>query len=145
MSADLIGLWGDDLRYAQTAAVTAANQAVSRSVLVGSLVLALAIGTFVTAILLANGLVRRLRRLRGKTLELANVTLPSMVRRIGDGEPVDVGSEVAMSGYGSDEIGQVAEAFNTAQRTAAAAAAAEARTRAGISKVFLDIAIIRLT
>ena len=45
-----------------------------------------------------------------------------------------------MLDHGSDEIGQVAEAFNTAQRTAVAAAVAEARTRGGINKVFLDIA-----
>jgi K+-sensing histidine kinase KdpD len=63
-----------------------------------------------------------------------------MVRRIGDGEPVDTESLIALRGYGSDEIGQVAEAFNTAQQTAVTAAAAEARTRVGISKVFLDIA-----
>ncbi len=100
----------------------------------------LGVAAFVTAILLANGLVRRLTRLRTNTLELANSKLPSMVRRMGDGEPVDVESEVAMLDYGSDEIGQVAEAFNAAQRTAVAAAAAEARTRAGINNVFLDIA-----
>jgi signal transduction histidine kinase len=140
VSAALLGLWGDELRYAQNAAVAAANQSLSRSVVVGSLVLALAIAAFATAIVLANGLIRRLRRLRSGALELADVTLPSLVRRIGDGEPVDAASEVALSGYGSDEIGQVAEAFNTAQGTAVAAAAAEARARAGISRVFLDIA-----
>jgi signal transduction histidine kinase len=140
VSAALFGLWGDDLHYADTAASTAASNTLSRSILAGSLVLALSVAAFVAAIVLANGLVRRLRRLRSRTLELADVTLPAMVRRIGDGEPVNVGSEMAMLDYGSDEIGQVAEAFNSAQRTAVAAAAAEARTRTGINKVFLDIA-----
>jgi hypothetical protein len=140
VSAELLGLWGDDLRYSQAAALNAANNSLSRSVLAGSVVLVLAIAAFVAAIVLANGLVRRLRRLRSNTLDLASVTLPSMVRRIGDGEPVDVASEMALLDYGSDEIGEVAEAFNTAQRTAVTAAAAEARTRTGISKVFLDIA-----
>ena len=112
----------------------------SRSVLLGSLVLVLAVGAFVTAIVLANGLVRLLRRLREKTLELAGETLPSMVARIADGELVDPESEMAMLDHGSDEIGQVAEAFNTAQRTAVAAAVTEARIRGGINKVFLDIA-----
>jgi signal transduction histidine kinase len=140
VSADLLGLWGDDLRHAQTAAVAAANRTLSRSLLVGSLVLVLGVAAFVTAILLANGLVRRLRKLRTNALDLADSKLPSIVRRIGDGDSVDVESEVAMLNYGSDEIGQVAEAFNAAQRTAVTAAAAEARTRAGISKVFLDIA-----
>ena len=140
VSAGLLGIWGDDLRYAQSASVTAANQSLSRSVIVGLLVLLLALAAFASAIVMANRLVRRLQRLREKTLEIADVTLPSMVRRIGDGEPVDVDSEVVLSGYGSDEIGQVAEAFKTAQRTAVALAAAEARTRGGVNKVFLDIA-----
>jgi hypothetical protein len=140
VSSALLGLWGENLRQAETGAVDASNQNLSKSVLVASLVLVLALAAFVTAIMLANGLVRRLRRLRSNTLELADVTLPSIVQRIGDGEPVDPGSEMALLDYGSDEIGQVAEAFNTAQRTAVAAAATEARTRAGISKVFLDIA-----
>ena len=68
------------------------------------------------------------------------MTLPSLVTRIGNGELVNVESEMTPLEYGSDEIGQVAEAFNTAQRTAVAAAVAEARTRGGINKVFLDIA-----
>jgi len=140
VSGGLLGLWGDSFRQAESSATAAANATLSRSVLLGSLVLVLAVAAFVAAMVLANGLVRRLRRLRAKTLELADEKLPSMVRRIGEGEPIDVGSEVALSGYGSDEIGQVAEAFNTAQRTAVAAAVAEARTRGGINKVFLDIA-----
>jgi signal transduction histidine kinase len=138
--ADLRGLWADELAYAQSAAVMAANQALYRSIVLGSLVLVMAAGGFAAALVLANGLVRRLQRLRRKTLELADVTLPSLVQRISDGEPVDAAAEVALTGYGSDEIGQVADAFNTAQQTAAAAAAAEARSRAGLGKVFLDIA-----
>lgn len=140
VSAGLLGLWGDSFRQAQSSAVAAANATLSRSVLLGSLVLALAVAAFVAAMVLANGLVHRLRRLREKTLELADSKLPSMVARIAGGELVDLESEMAMLDYGGDEIGQVAEAFNTAQRTAVAAAVAEARTRGGINKVFLDIA-----
>ena len=140
VSTDLLVVWGTEMHDTEASAVDAANQTVNRSILVGSLVLALSIAAFVAALLLANGLVRRLRRLRATTLELADVNLPSMIRRIGDGEPVDPESETALRGYGSDEIGQVAEAFNSAQLTAVRAAVAEARTRGGISKVFLDIA-----
>ena len=140
VSTVLLGLWGDELKNAQSAAVDSANQSLSRAAVIGSLVLGLSIAAFIAAIVLANGLVRRLRRLRSDTLELSDVTLPSVVWRIGNGEPVDVGSEVTLTRYGSDEIGQVADAFNAAQQTAVTAAASEARTRAGISKVFLDIA-----
>jgi signal transduction histidine kinase len=140
VSAGLLGLWGDDLASAEAAAQATANQTVSRSILVGSLVLVWTLAALAAAIVLARGLVRRLLRLRSRTLELAEVTLPSIVRRIGDGEPVDVMAELGLSGYGRDEIGQVAEAFNIAQRTVVTIATAEASTRAGISKVFLDIA-----
>ena len=140
VSKDLLRLWAHDSQYAESAASASASQTLTQSLLLGSLVLVLAVAAFTAALTLANGLVRRLRRLHSETLKLADVTLPSMVRRIGDGEEVNVGAEVAMSGFGKDEIGQVAEAFNTAQQTAVAAAAAEARMRAGISKVFLDIA-----
>jgi methyl-accepting chemotaxis protein len=140
VSADLLGLWGDSFQQAASVAVTAANQTLTRSIALGSLVLVLAVTAFVTALLLANGLVRRLRRLQAKTLEAASETLPSMMRQIGDGDLVDPEAEMTLLEYGSDEIGQVAEAFNNAQRSAVAAAVAEARARGGISKVFLDIA-----
>jgi HAMP domain-containing protein len=140
VSKDLLELWADDSRYAETGASAAASQALTRSILLGSLVLVLAATAFTAALMLANGLVRRLRRLRSETLQLADVTLPALVQRIGYGELVDVEAEMAMLGYGPDEIGQVAQAFNTAQRTVITMATAEASTRAGISKVFLDIA-----
>ena len=140
VSAGLLQLWIDSDQQSADATVAAANQTLSRSVLLGSLVLALTIAAFAAALVLANRLVGRLRRLRTRTLELADMKLPEIVARLGAGEPVDVESALGLLDYGSDEIGQVAEAFNTAQRTAVAAAAAEASTRNGISKVFLDIA-----
>lgn len=140
VSAGLLQLWIDSDQQSADATVAAANQSLSRSVLLGSLVLALTIAAFAAALVLANRLVGRLRRLRTRTLELADRNLPEIVARLGAGEPVDVESALGQLDYGFDEIGQVAEAFNTAQRTAVAAAAAEARTRNGISKVFLDIA-----
>jgi signal transduction histidine kinase len=140
VSAGLLQLWIDSDQQSADATVAAANQSLSRSVLLGSLVLGLTIAAFAAALVLANRLVGRLRRLRTRTLELADRNLPEIVARLGVGEPVDVESALGQLDYGSDEIGQVADAFNTAQRTAVAAAAAEARTRNGISKVFLDIA-----
>jgi len=140
VSAGLLQLWIGSYQRSADATVAAANQTLSRSILLGSLVLALTVAAFTAALVLANRLVGRLRRLRTRTLELADSKLPEIVARLGAGEPVDVESALGQLDYGSDEIGQVAEAFNAAQRTAVAAAAAEASTRNGISKVFLDIA-----
>ncbi|WP_051362918.1 sensor histidine kinase [Amycolatopsis thermoflava] len=140
VSAELLGLWGDHFRYAEGLAKDAADRSLTQSILAGSLVLVLSATAFVIAVRVANGLVRRLRRLRTNTLELADEKLPAMVARIADGEEVDVDAELTRVDHGTDEIGQVAEAFETAQRTAVAAAAAEAKTRGGFNKVFLDIA-----
>jgi hypothetical protein len=77
VSASMLKLWSDNGQLAENAALAAANRTLSRSVLLGSLVLVLTVAAFVAALVLANGLVRRLRRLRTKTLELADVKLPS--------------------------------------------------------------------
>lgn len=140
VSSELLGLWGDHFRHAESLAEDSANESLMRSILAGSLVLVLAITAFLIAVRLANALVRRLRKLRTNTLELADKKLPAMVQRIADGHEVDVDAELTRVDHGTDEIGQVAEAFETAQRTAVAAAAAEAKTRGGFNKVFLDIA-----
>jgi signal transduction histidine kinase len=140
VSTELLGLWGDHFRHAENLAEDSANTSLMQSIIAGSVVLVLSVGAFLIAVRMANALVRRLRKLRTNTLELARERLPSMVRRIGEGKEVDVDAELVRVDHGTDEIGQVAEAFETAQRTAVAAAAAEAKTRGGFNKVFLDIA-----
>ena len=140
VSSVLLSLFGNHFRYSGTVAKNAADTTLLQSILAGVAVILVAIAAFLVATRLANALVRRLRSLRTKTLELADEKLPSMVQRLHDGEPVDVEAEMTVVDDGRDEIGQVAEAFNTAQRTAIEAAASEAKTRGGINKVFLDIA-----
>jgi signal transduction histidine kinase len=97
------------------------------------------IATFVAA-RLSNRVVKRLKRLRADTLELADVRLPRMVNRLRDGAQIDIHREVPNLNYGRDELGQVAEAFNKAQRTAVGAAAQEAEIQVGVKAVFLNIA-----
>jgi signal transduction histidine kinase len=136
----LTGLWQSQFQRAQVAAADTASRSMVRLIVVGVASVVLAVGAFVMALRLANGLVRRLQSLRSKTLELAREKLPSIVRRLHDGEPVDVEAEMVVVDQGADEIGQVAQAFHAAQRTAVEAAASEAKARSGINKVFLDIA-----
>ncbi|MFE3456205.1 nitrate- and nitrite sensing domain-containing protein [Nocardiopsis aegyptia] len=84
---------------------------------------------------------RRLQRLRSATLDHARVRLPSVTARLRRGEQVDVDEEVPRLGRGrADEIGEVAEAFDTAQRAAVAAAVEEAQVRAGVRNMFRNIA-----
>lgn len=89
----------------------------------------------------ARSLLRRLTGLRKATLELAENRLPDVVDRLNRGEQVDVEAEAAdLEYYGSDELGQVAEAFNSAQRTALRSAAALAGARLGFQKAILGMA-----
>ncbi|WP_344681990.1 sensor histidine kinase [Saccharopolyspora taberi] len=115
-------------------------------VIAGSLVALLAV---VLGIVLAirnsrrlvdRALVTRLTRLRDESLSLAQDRLPDIMTRLEKGEKVDIDVEVPALDYGRDEIGQVAEAFNTAQFTAVSAAVKESQAREGVNKVFLGIA-----
>lgn len=63
-----------------------------------------------------------------------------MVARLDRGEKVDVDEAAPPLDYGHDELGQVAQAFNTAQRTAVHTAVELADTRRGFQKVILGIA-----
>ncbi|MEX1658841.1 nitrate- and nitrite sensing domain-containing protein, partial [Streptomyces pseudovenezuelae] len=89
---------------------------------------------------ITRSLSRRLRGLREATLGLAQERLPDVVARLERGEKVDVDRAAPELDYGSDELGQVAQAFNTAQRTAVETAVELADTRRGFQKVILGIA-----
>ncbi|WP_073951388.1 sensor histidine kinase [Streptomyces kebangsaanensis] len=82
----------------------------------------------------------RLRGLRMATLSLAQERLPDVVARLERGEKIDVDLAAPPLDYGHDELGQVAKAFNTAQRTAVHTAVELADTRRGFQKVILGIA-----
>ncbi|GAB2717192.1 nitrate- and nitrite sensing domain-containing protein [Streptomyces bullii] len=89
---------------------------------------------------ITRSLSRRLRGLRMATLSLAEERLPDVVARLERGEKVDAESATTPLDYGHDELGQVAQAFNTAQRTAVLTAVELADTRRGFQKIILGIA-----
>jgi signal transduction histidine kinase len=92
------------------------------------------------AVRLSRRMLRRLTRLSQATSHLAHRELPELVRRLRAGEPVDLAAEVPWLEHGEDEIGQLASAVNTAQRTAITATVHEAETRQGVAAVFVNIA-----
>ncbi|GAB3562811.1 ATP-binding protein [Amycolatopsis endophytica] len=116
-----------------------ADDALLRSIVIAAASLLLALVVLLLAVRMGNDLVRRLRRLHRDTVE-ADRRLPRVLDRIRLGEQVDVTREVPALDYGGDEVGEVATAFGTAQRSAVAAAVAEARLREGTNQVFLNIA-----
>ncbi|RKS08887.1 signal transduction histidine kinase [Nocardiopsis sp. Huas11] len=103
--------------------------------------LLVALASSAVAVAGAQRVGRRLQRLRSSTLEHAQVRLPSVTARLRRGEQVDVDEEVPRLAQGrADEIGEVAAAFDTAQRAAVAAAVEEAQVRAGVRTMFRNIA-----
>ncbi|WP_413800176.1 nitrate- and nitrite sensing domain-containing protein [Streptomyces iranensis] len=101
--------------------------------------LAIALAVLIS-VLVSRALIRRLRDLRGATLRLAEERLPEIITHLQKGDKVQLTEAVPEINHGSDEIGQVASAFATAQRIAVRAAIEQAETREGISRVFLNLA-----
>ncbi|MCX4095653.1 nitrate- and nitrite sensing domain-containing protein [Nocardia sp. alder85J] len=140
VNSGLLELWKSHVKYAMRFANDSGTRTMNNSLLGGGVIVILATFAFGIALWLSDRLVRRLRRLRNRTLALAEDELPDLMRRAGTGKPIDLDAEVAELDFGRDEIGQVANAFSRAHRAAVAAAVAEAKTREGVRAVFLNIA-----
>jgi signal transduction histidine kinase len=121
-------------------ATGAADGARLRLILAGGLGLLAVIASVFVSLRIGRDLVRQLAELRRSALELANERLPRLMARLNEGEAVDVAAEALPLQPGTDEIGQLREAFNSVQRTAIEAAVSQARLRAGISSVFRNLA-----
>lgn len=136
----LLKLWEDQSNAAHAIARQQGADTALRSMIGGALVLLVTALAFLAALVLANRFIARMRRLRDDTLRLADERLPEILRRLDAGETVDSSAEVSRLDFGTDELGQVADAFNRAHVAAVSAAVGEATTRAGFNTVFLNIA-----
>ncbi|MDX3230707.1 nitrate- and nitrite sensing domain-containing protein [Streptomyces sp. ME19-01-6] len=101
--------------------------------------LALIVSIFVS-FRIGRGLIRDLSQLRKDAQEASSVRLPSVLRRLGAGEQIDVDTEAPRLEYGQDEMGQVGLALNTLQRAAVEGAVKQAELRQGVSEVFVNLA-----
>jgi len=104
-----------------------------------AVLLVLAVALILTTVV-GRSLVRPLRKLRTGALEVAGISLPEAVRQMnetdGEGvslevEPIDVDS--------SDEIGEVARAFDQVHREALRLAANEAALRGNVNAMFVNL------
>nr|WP_324189014.1 roadblock/LC7 domain-containing protein [Nocardia farcinica] len=136
----LLDLWIAQNKRTQRLAEETSGDSALGSLYGGMGVMLVSVAAFLIAVVLANRIIRRLKRLRGETLALADERLPAMLRRLRAGESVDPAAETPRLDYGRDEIGQVARAFEHAHAAAVTAAVDEARTREGVKAVFLNIA-----
>ncbi|MGV9359509.1 nitrate- and nitrite sensing domain-containing protein [Amycolatopsis sp. NPDC003731] len=136
----LMGIFILQSSNASQAAINDADSTFTESLIAGVIAVLFAVFVVFVAVRLSNRLIGRLHRLREDTLDAAEVRLPELVARVQAGEPVDLEEGGHFLDHGTDEIGQVADAFNKAQQTAIAAAIDEAKTKEGTKTVFLNIA-----
>ena len=122
---------------------SAVKQAADRRAWLYSLLLAAALAVAVVLTLItARSLIRPMRRLEGAAEETAERRLPSVVQRLQDGEQVDLEAESAppIEVRSRDEIGHLAEAFNSVHRVAVRVAGREAALRRSVGDMFLNLA-----
>ncbi len=116
------------------------NAIISASIVGAAILLVLALAMLFT-IIVGRSMVRPLRRLRVDALNVAGVRLPEMVRRLSESEgeeqgqlkvqPIDVDS--------TDEIGEVARAFDQVHAEAVRLASNEARLRGNVNAMFVNL------
>ncbi|MFJ5304121.1 nitrate- and nitrite sensing domain-containing protein [Streptomyces sp. NPDC088350] len=85
---------------------------------------------------ITRSLIGRMSGLRAETLELAEERLPELITRLRtQGKRAEL-DDLPELDYGTDELGKVADAFNSAQRTAVSVALEQAALREGARLVF---------
>jgi HAMP domain-containing protein len=122
---------------------TAVKEGADRRALLYSLLLAAALAlAVVLALVTARSLIRPMRKLEAAAEETAERRLPGVVQRLQEGEQVDLAAESAppIEVRSSDEIGHLAEAFNSVHRVAVRVAGREAALRRSVGDMFLNLA-----
>src|SRR5580658_10434905 len=121
---------------AQSLQRSAERTALLTAILVAVILLVVLIAT----IAVARSLVGPLRRLREGALTIATVELPERVRLLGEGQDPSTGAEVApIDVLSSDEIGQVARAFDQVHSEAVRLASNEAMLRNSFNAMFVSL------
>ncbi|MFF7329862.1 nitrate- and nitrite sensing domain-containing protein [Streptomyces sp. NPDC008150] len=88
---------------------------------------------------ITRSLIGRMTSLREETLDLAHHRLPDLIGRLRTEGTRAEADAIADLDFGKDELGKVAEAFNSAQRTAVEAALEQASLREGARQMFLNM------
>jgi len=124
-----------------TAQSSSAQRGAASSVrLTGTLVLALLVLVLLFTVAIAQSMVRPLRRLRTDALDVAGRRLPEVVRRLGESQEVADTISIEPIGIDStDEIGEVARAFDQVHREAVRLASDEAMLRANLNAMFVNL------
>jgi signal transduction histidine kinase len=104
------------------------------------IVLVLLLLVLLVTILMARSMIRPLRRLRTDALDVAGRRLPEMVRRLSESQ--GAGQDMAIEPIridSTDEIGEVARAFDQVHQEAVRLAGDEALLRANLNAMFVNL------
>lgn len=96
--------------------------------------------SLIISVRIGRGLVVELVSLRDSALEIARHKLPEAMRRLCEGDEIDIRSEAPPRPPAEDEAGQVAEALASVHRAALRAAVERAELAGGIAGVFVNLA-----
>jgi signal transduction histidine kinase len=120
---------------------SALHQGAMRSLLLTTAVAAaVLIIVLLATVIIARSLVRPLRQLKAGALEVAEVRLPGEVHELSTAGDAGQSVEVEPIGvHSTDEIGQVARAFDQVHQEAVRLAADEARLRGSVSAMFISL------
>ncbi|MEV1169228.1 nitrate- and nitrite sensing domain-containing protein [Nonomuraea sp. NPDC049784] len=145
---DAAGVVVDSMRKVeerQAQGIVARSEALSADERQQAFVAAAAVLVLLVAVLLvttgvARSLVRPLRRLRGEALQIAGKRLPDFVQHLRESRDGAVQTEVPPIGiFSKDEVGEVARAFDEVHREAVRLAGDEAKLRANVNAMFVNL------
>jgi signal transduction histidine kinase len=117
------------------------SQAAQNLLVTSAVTLVLLLLVLFVSTIVARSLIRPLRKLRADALDVAGHRLPEMVRRLSQSEGAD-GESVDIEPIGvtsTDEIGEVARAFDQVHREAVRLAADEAMLRGNLNAMFINL------
>jgi signal transduction histidine kinase len=110
------------------------------ALLTGVLTATVLILVLIATLVVSRSLVLPLRRLKAGALEIATVGLPARIQQISEAPDPDARLDVApISVHSTDEIGQVARAFDLVHEQAVRLAGNEAIVRRNVSAMFVSL------
>jgi signal transduction histidine kinase len=116
------------------------RSAIIDSIVIGAAIIIVLGLALVLTTLVGRSMVRPLRRLRAGALEVAGLQLPETVRRMSESDGSGVPLAVAPIDVDStDEIGEVARAFDQVHREALRLASNEAALRGNVNAMFVNL------
>ncbi len=132
---------GDGLVTSITDRANTLRSQATQNLLITSLVAVVLLSlVLLVSTIVARSLTRPLRKLRADALDVAGHRLPEMVRRLSQSEGTDESVDIEPIGVTStDEIGEVARAFDQVHREAVRLAADEAMLRGNLNAMFINL------